>query len=90
MADALNIREARAHFAELMSKAEAGEVTVITRKGERVGAIVPISVLDAIEDAADELAAREARQHLDDPTVSMAELLADLFADPGEAAGGAA
>ncbi|GAA1264035.1 hypothetical protein GCM10009665_61900 [Kitasatospora nipponensis] len=90
MADALSIRDARAHLAEVVSKAEAGEITVITRKGERVGAVVPISILDAIEDAADELAAREAQAHRDDPTVSMAELLADLFADPGTASGGAA
>lgn len=81
MVEPLSIREARANLAEVLSKAENGEITVITRKGEPVGAVVPISVLDAIEDAADELAAREAEQHLGDPTVSMAELLADLF-DP--------
>ncbi|WP_035848571.1 type II toxin-antitoxin system Phd/YefM family antitoxin [Kitasatospora azatica] len=90
MADALSIREARAHLAEVVTKAEAGEITVITRKGERVGAVVPIAILDAIEEAADELAAREAEEHRGDPTVSMAELLADLFADPRDASGGAA
>jgi hypothetical protein len=37
----------------------------------------------AIEDADDEALAREALRHLDDPTVSMAELLADVFGATG-------
>ncbi|WP_031077078.1 type II toxin-antitoxin system Phd/YefM family antitoxin [Streptomyces sp. NRRL WC-3742] len=90
MADAMNIREARAHLAEVISRAEAGEITVITRKGERVGAVVPIEVLDAIEDAEDELLAREAEKHRNEPTVSMAELLADLFGEPSGSTGSAA
>ncbi|MFJ9697676.1 type II toxin-antitoxin system Phd/YefM family antitoxin [Kitasatospora sp. NPDC101183] len=90
MADAMNIREARAHLAEVISRAEAGEITVITRKGERVGAVVPIEILDAIEEAEDELLAREARKHLDEPTVTMAELMADLFGSPADSAGSAA
>ncbi|MFE6749129.1 type II toxin-antitoxin system Phd/YefM family antitoxin [Kitasatospora purpeofusca] len=90
MAESLSIREARAHLAEVVTKAESGEITVITRKGERVGAVVPIEILDAIEEAADELAAREAELHRNDPTVSMAELLADLFDAPPGSAGSAA
>ncbi|MEU4119960.1 type II toxin-antitoxin system Phd/YefM family antitoxin [Kitasatospora sp. NPDC028055] len=90
MADAMNIREARAHLAEVVSRAEAGEITVITRKGERVGAFVPIEILDAIEEAEDELLAREARKHLDEPTVTMAELMADLFGPPADSTGSAA
>ncbi|MFF4384965.1 type II toxin-antitoxin system Phd/YefM family antitoxin [Kitasatospora sp. NPDC092039] len=90
MTDALSIREARAHLAEVVSRAEAGEITVITRKGERVGAVVPIEILDAIEEAEDELLAREARKHLDEPTVTMAELLVDLFGPPTDSAGSAA
>ncbi|MFJ8478311.1 type II toxin-antitoxin system Phd/YefM family antitoxin [Kitasatospora sp. NPDC094011] len=87
MADELNIREARARLAEVLSRAEAGEITVITRKGERVGAVVPIEILDAVEEAEDELLAREAEKHRNEPTVSMAELLADLFGEPSAAAG---
>ncbi|MEV7189295.1 type II toxin-antitoxin system Phd/YefM family antitoxin [Kitasatospora sp. NPDC093102] len=90
MTDALNIRELRARLAEVVTQAEAGEITVITRKGERVGAVVPIEILDAIEDAEDELLAREAEKHRNEPTVSMAELLADLFEEPPGAAGSAA
>jgi prevent-host-death family protein len=86
MTETLSIREARARLAEILSNAEVGEVTVITRKGERVGAVVPIAVLDAVEEAADRMLAREAAAHLDEPTVSMAELLADLFSDDQGAA----
>ncbi|MFJ4673757.1 type II toxin-antitoxin system prevent-host-death family antitoxin [Kitasatospora purpeofusca] len=80
----------RAHLAEVVTKAESGEITVITRKGERVGAVVPIEILDAIEEAADELAAREAELHRNDPTVGTAELLADLFDAPPDSAGSTA
>ncbi|MFE4515504.1 type II toxin-antitoxin system Phd/YefM family antitoxin [Kitasatospora sp. NPDC056783] len=90
MTDALNIRELRARLAEVVTQAEAGEITVITRKGERVGAVVPIEILDAIEDAEDELLAREARKHLDEPVITMAELLVDLFGSPEGSAGSAA
>lgn len=79
MTRTVTVREARAHLAEVIDKAEVGETTIVTRKGKRVAALVPIEVLDALDAAADELAAREAEAHRDDPTVSMAELLADLF-----------
>ncbi|MFE6055668.1 type II toxin-antitoxin system Phd/YefM family antitoxin [Kitasatospora sp. NPDC056446] len=79
MDEVVSISAARAGFTELVARAEAGETTVITRKGERVAAFVPIELLDAAEDAADELLAREACEHLNDPTVTMAELLTDLF-----------
>lgn len=81
MDDDISVRDARANLAGLINKAEAGDSTVITRNGTPVAAIVPIDEYQALEDAADELLAREARQHLDEPTVSMAELLADLFAE---------
>ncbi|MFE1954410.1 MULTISPECIES: type II toxin-antitoxin system Phd/YefM family antitoxin [Streptomyces] len=87
MSEDVTIRDARANLAEVVDRAEAGEVTVLTRKGKRVAALVPIEVLDTLDDAADELAAREAERHRDDPTVSMAELLADLFEGDGTEAG---
>ncbi|MFE4215348.1 type II toxin-antitoxin system Phd/YefM family antitoxin [Streptomyces sp. NPDC056844] len=79
MTDTVTVREARSHLAEVIDKAEAGRTTVVTRNGKRVAALVPIEVLDALDAAADELAAREAEAHRQDPTVGMAELLADLF-----------
>ena len=41
---------------------------------------------DALEEAADELLAREALQHLDEPTVTMTEVLADIFKEDHDAA----
>ncbi|NED92857.1 type II toxin-antitoxin system prevent-host-death family antitoxin [Streptomyces sp. SID11233] len=79
MAETVTVREARTHLAEVIDRAEAGKTTVVTRNGKRVAALVPIDVLDALDAAADELAAREAEAHREDPTVSMGELLADLF-----------
>lgn len=88
MSENVTVRAARARLSEVVDKAEAGEVTVLTRKGKRVAALVPIEVLDTLDEASDELAAREAEQHRDDPTVSMAELLTDLFeADSGKGEG---
>ncbi|MFB4422335.1 type II toxin-antitoxin system Phd/YefM family antitoxin [Streptomyces sp. QL37] len=79
MADTVTVREVRTHLADVIDRAEAGQTTVVTRNGKRVAALVPIEVLDALDAAADEMAAREAEAHRHDPTVGMAELLADLF-----------
>ncbi|MFI2240699.1 type II toxin-antitoxin system Phd/YefM family antitoxin [Streptomyces chrestomyceticus] len=79
----VTVREARAHLADHINRAEQGTPTVITRNGVPVAAVVPISDFDALEEAADVLLAREAEAVLTEggPTVSMAELLADLFAE---------
>ncbi|MBV2356077.1 type II toxin-antitoxin system Phd/YefM family antitoxin [Streptomyces sp. J2-1] len=84
MADNIvTVREARAHLADHINHAEEGTPTVITRNGVPVAAVVPIADFYALEEAADVLLAREAEAVLaeDGPTVSMSELLADLFAD---------
>ena len=49
-------------------------------------ALVPIADSNALEEAADELLAREAEAVLAEgwPTVTMAELLADLFSERGD------
>lgn len=86
---AVTVREARAHLADHINRAEQGTPTVITRNGVAVAAVVPIADFEALEEAADVLLAREAEAVLSEggPTVSMAELLADLFTDrPGDAA----
>ncbi len=53
-----------------------------------MAAVVPIADFEALEEAADVLLAREAEAVLAEggPTVSMAELLADLFSERGEGA----
>lgn len=85
----MTVREARAHFADRINQAEEGIPTVITRNGTPVAAVVPIADFEALEEAADLMLAREAEAVLAEggPTVTMAELLADLFAEhDGEAA----
>ncbi|MEV8452581.1 type II toxin-antitoxin system Phd/YefM family antitoxin [Streptomyces sp. NPDC052095] len=82
----VTVREARAHLADHINRAEEGAPTVITRNGVPVAAVVPIADFDALEEAADVLLAREAEAVLAEggPTVTMAELLADLFTERGE------
>ncbi|MEU5701976.1 type II toxin-antitoxin system Phd/YefM family antitoxin [Streptomyces aurantiacus] len=84
----VTVREARAHLADHINRAEEGTPTVITRNGEPVAAVVPIADFDALEEAADVLLAREAEAVLAQggPTVTMAELLADLFTERTEGA----
>jgi prevent-host-death family protein len=78
-------REARAHLADHINRAEEGIPTVITRNGAPVAAVVPIADFEALEEAADVMLAREAEAILAEngPTVTMAELLADLFTEHG-------
>ncbi|MCX5377976.1 type II toxin-antitoxin system Phd/YefM family antitoxin [Streptomyces sp. NBC_00091] len=85
---AVTVREAHAHFADHINRAEQGSPTVITRNGAPVAALVPIADFNALEEAADELLAREAEAVLAEggPAVTMAELLAELFTEPGEGA----
>ena len=40
---AVNLAEAKAHLSELVSKAESGEETIITRRGQPVARLVPIA-----------------------------------------------
>lgn len=41
---AVNLADAKAHLSELVSKAESGEETVITRRGQPVARLVPIAL----------------------------------------------
>ncbi|GHE85881.1 hypothetical protein GCM10018785_62000 [Streptomyces longispororuber] len=81
----VTVREARAHLADHINRAEDGVPTVITRNGAPVAAVVPIADFEALEEAADVMLAREAEAILTEggPTVTMAELLADLFTERG-------
>jgi prevent-host-death family protein len=85
----VTVREARAHLADHINRAEEGVPTVITRNGAPVAAVVPIADFEALKEAADVMLAREAEAVLAEggPTAPMAELLADLFTEQdGEAA----
>ena len=85
----LSARDARAHFAELITRAQGGTPTIITRNGQPVAAVVPIEDFNVLEDAIDRYFAREADRDLaenpDAPTYSMSEVVAAIFEEePGK------
>ncbi|WP_018219064.1 type II toxin-antitoxin system prevent-host-death family antitoxin [Salinispora vitiensis] len=65
----LPISDARDSLADVVSRAHhAGRITYVTRRGQRLAAVVPAEVAEAIEraeDAADVAAAREALARID-------------------------
>ena len=80
----LTVSDARQHFADVVSRAAyAGRITYVTRRGQRMAAIVPAAVAEAIEraeDAHDVVAAREALARIDagQTPISLADLRAEL------------
>jgi prevent-host-death family protein len=85
----LSARDARAHFAQVITRAQDGTPTVITRNGQAVAAVIPIEDFNALEDAIDRYFAKEADRDLaenpDAPTYSMSEVAAALFdEEPGK------
>jgi prevent-host-death family protein len=88
----LSVRDARAHFADVITRAQDGTPTVITRNGHAVAAVVPIEDFNALEDAVDRYFAREADRDLaenpDAPTYNMSEVVAAIFEEePGTGVG---
>jgi prevent-host-death family protein len=85
----LSVRDARAHFADVITRAQDGTPTIITRNGQAVAAVVPIEDFNALEDAIDRYFAKEADHDLaenpDEPTCSMSEVVAAIFEEqPGK------
>jgi prevent-host-death family protein len=85
----LSVRDARAHFAEVVSRAEGGMPTVITRNGRAIAAMVPIEDYTALEDAIDRYFAQQADRDLagnpDAPAYSMSQAVAAIFEEePGK------
>jgi len=85
----LSVRDARAHLAEVITRAQAGTPTIITRNGQAVAAVVPIEDFNALEDAIDRYFAKEADRDLTEnpggPTFSMSEVVAMIFdEEPGK------
>ena len=80
----ITISDARDHLADVVSRAAyAGRITYVTRHGQRMAAIVPAEMAEAIErgeDAEDVAAAREALARIDagDKPISLADLRAEL------------
>jgi prevent-host-death family protein len=86
--DQLSVRDARARFAEVVSRAEGGTPTVITRNGRAIAAVVPIEDYHALEDAIDRYFAKQADRDLADnpdaPAYSMSQVVAAIFEEePG-------
>jgi len=79
----MSIRDVRAHLAGVITRAQNGSPTVITRNGEPVAAVVPIEDYNVLEDAIDRYFAREADRDLaenpDAPTYSMSDVVATIF-----------
>jgi prevent-host-death family protein len=79
----MNARDVRAHFAEVITRAQNGSPTVIMRNGEPVAAVVPIEDFNVLEDAIDRYFSREADRDLaespDARTFSMSEVVAAIF-----------
>jgi prevent-host-death family protein len=57
----IGVREARAHFADLLDDAERGEVTLVARHGHAAAAIVPVSLLERLVGSGAKPAPRQAR-----------------------------
>jgi len=84
----LSARDARARFAEVVSRAEGGTPTIITRHGRAIAAVVPIEDYNALEDAIDRYFAQQADRDLADnpdaPAYSMSQVVAAIFdEEPG-------
>jgi prevent-host-death family protein len=82
--DELPISDARDHFADVLGRATyAGQITYITKRGQRVGAVVPVDVAEAAEAAEDEYLSRLARDADEElgtgaPTRPLADLVEEL------------
>jgi prevent-host-death family protein len=81
----MSARDARAHFAGVITRAQNGSPTVITRNGVPVAAVVPVEDFNVLEDAIDRYFAREADRDLaadpDARTYSMSEVVAEIFGE---------
>ncbi|MBL1078045.1 type II toxin-antitoxin system prevent-host-death family antitoxin [Nocardia sp. 2] len=82
----ISTRELRTNLAKYLDAAEAGEQVIILRDGTPAAALVPLSVVEAVDHAEDELLAREAaaRENSGEKVYTMAEVLADIFAEGRE------
>ncbi|ATO14426.1 prevent-host-death protein [Micromonospora sp. WMMA2032] len=80
----LPISDARDSLADVVSRAHyAGRITYVTRRGQRLAAIVPADLAEAIEraeDAADVAAARDALARIEagEAPIPLAELRKEL------------
>ncbi len=81
----MTTRQVRDRLATVVDAARGGEPTIVTQRGRRVAAIVPIDLLDEYDrlvEAADTAVIRDrlARLEAGEPTFSLAEVLAETLA----------
>jgi prevent-host-death family protein len=80
----MTTRQVRDRLADVVENAREGEPTVITNRGRRVAAVVPVEMLEEYErlaEAADLAIIRErlARVEAGEPTVSLSEVMAETL-----------
>ena len=80
----MTTRQVRDQLADVVENAREGEPTVITNRGRRVAAVVPVEMLEEYErlaEAADLAIIRErlARVEAGEPTVSLSEVMAETL-----------
>jgi prevent-host-death family protein len=81
----MTTRQVRDRLADVVENAREGEPTVITNRGRRVAAVVPVEMLEEYErlaEAADLAIIRErlARVDAGEPTVPLGEVMAETLA----------
>jgi prevent-host-death family protein len=80
----ISTRQARDRLADVVEDARRGEPTVITNRGRRVAAVVPVEMLEEYERLADQADAaiireRLARVDAGEGTVSIEEVIAETL-----------
>ncbi|MFC9892755.1 type II toxin-antitoxin system Phd/YefM family antitoxin [Nocardia sp. NPDC127579] len=81
MTDIVTVRELRAALAKTLDAAAQGETTIVTRDGHPVAAMVPVSMLKALEDWEDERLAEIAKHRYETYKGEGAINLTDMFAE---------
>jgi prevent-host-death family protein len=79
MTQTLSSRDFRAHLADVIDRAKAGDATVVTRNGRAVGAFVPMEVLERARRHDEEELRRLIDERKDSPTVPMSEVMAETL-----------
>lgn len=80
----VGMRQLRVDLAALIDRAADGEAITVTRDGVPVAAIVPIYLLDKLEQWEDEQLVRSAAAAEQEPgeRISLTEMMAEVLAEP--------
>ncbi|MBW1603720.1 type II toxin-antitoxin system Phd/YefM family antitoxin [Streptomyces sp. JJ66] len=76
------VREARAHFGDVIDRALRDETTVITRNGKEVAAVVSMDSFRKFRLLEDEADRRAIADSVDEPTYSFEEVLRETLERP--------